>query len=73
MITFWFNDSATAVDHNDFGLLLSVVEGEVLEGTGMQVEGSGAADVSKGQGSDKFQVSSTSASRIIQAILYRVG
>jgi hypothetical protein len=32
MITFCFNDRAKAVDQDDFGLLLSVVEGEVVEG-----------------------------------------
>jgi hypothetical protein len=37
MITFCFNDRAKAVDQDDFGLLLSVVEGEVVEVTGEQV------------------------------------
>jgi hypothetical protein len=61
MITFCFNDRAKAVDQDDFGLLLSVVEGEVVEGTGRKGEGAGAADVIEGQGSDKVQMSSTSA------------
>jgi hypothetical protein len=61
MITFCFNDRAKAVDQDDFGLLLSVVEGEVVEGTERQCEGAGAADVIEGQGSDKVQMSSTSA------------
>jgi len=40
MITFCFNDSAKTVDQEDFGLLLSVVEGELDEGSGLgrQVE-----------------------------------
>jgi hypothetical protein len=33
MINFCFNDGAKAVDQDDFGLLLSAVEGEVVEGT----------------------------------------
>jgi hypothetical protein len=61
MITSRFNDRAKTVDQDDFGLWLSVVEGEVVEGTGRQGEGAGAADLIEGQGSDKVQVSSTSA------------
>jgi hypothetical protein len=61
MITFCFNDRAKAVDQDDLGLLLSDVVSEVLEGTGRQVEGAGAADAIEGQGSDKVRVSSTSA------------
>jgi hypothetical protein len=33
MVTFQLNDLAKAADQDDFGLLLSVVEGEVDEGT----------------------------------------
>jgi hypothetical protein len=58
-ITFCFSDGAKAVDQDDFGLLLSAVEGEVVEGTGRH--GAGAADLIEGQGSDKAQMSSTSA------------
>jgi hypothetical protein len=61
MITFCFNDGAKAVDQDDFGLLLSAVEGEVVEGTGRNGEGAGAADLIEGQGSDEAQMSSTSA------------
>jgi hypothetical protein len=34
MITFCFNDRAKAVDEDDFGLLLAVVEGQIDLGTG---------------------------------------
>jgi hypothetical protein len=44
MITSCFNDRAKAVDQDDFGLWLSVVEGEVVEGTGRQGNGAGHAD-----------------------------
>jgi hypothetical protein len=69
-LLFGANDRAKAVDQDDFGLLLSVVDGEVIEGTGRQVEGAGAVDVIEGKGSDKVQVSSNSAQWVIQAILY---
>jgi hypothetical protein len=61
MITFCLNDRAKAVDQDDFGLLLSVVEGEFLEVTRRHGEGAGAADLIEGQGPDKVQMSSTSA------------
>jgi hypothetical protein len=44
MITFCFNDC----DQGDFGLLLSVVEGKVVEGVGRQGEGARAADLIEG-------------------------
>jgi hypothetical protein len=34
VITVCFNDGAKAVDQDDFGLVLSAVKGEVVEGTG---------------------------------------
>jgi hypothetical protein len=52
-------------------LLLSVVKSDAFEGTGRQVERAGVADVIGGQGSDEFQVSSTSAWWVIQALLTR--
>jgi hypothetical protein len=61
MITFCFSDGAKAVDQDDFGLLLSAVEGEVVEWTGRHGEGAGAADLIEGQGSDNAQMSSNSA------------
>jgi hypothetical protein len=61
MITLCFNVGGKAVDQDDFGLLLSAVEGEVIEGTGRHGEGAGAADLIEGSGSDKAQMSSTSA------------
>jgi hypothetical protein len=61
MKTFGINDGAKAVDQDDFRLLLSAVEGEVVEGTGRNGAGAGAADLLEGQGSDKAQMSSTSA------------
>jgi hypothetical protein len=61
MITFCFKDGAKAVDQDDFGLLLSAIEGEVVEGMGRHGEGAGAADWIEGQGSYKAQMSSTSA------------
>jgi hypothetical protein len=48
MITFCFNGGGKAVDQDDFGLLLSAVEGEVVEGTGRHGEGAGAADLIEG-------------------------
>jgi hypothetical protein len=69
-LLFGANDRAKAVDQDAFGLLLSVVDGEVIEGTGRQVEGVGAVDVIEGKGSDKVQVSSNSAQWVIRAILY---
>jgi hypothetical protein len=59
--TFCFNDGAKAVDQDDFGLVLSAVEGEVVEGTGRHSERAGAADLIEGQGSDNAQMSSTNA------------
>jgi hypothetical protein len=53
-----------------FGLLLSVVEGGLLKGTGWQVDEAEAADVIEGQGSDK-EVSSTSALWVTQALICR--
>jgi hypothetical protein len=41
MITFCFNDRAKAIDRDDFGLLLSVVEGKMDERTRGQAEGAG--------------------------------
>jgi hypothetical protein len=61
LITFCLTDGAKTVDQDDFGLLLSAVEGEVVEGTGRNGEGAGAADLIEGQGSDKAQMPSTSA------------
>jgi hypothetical protein len=58
MITFCFNNGAKAVDQDDFGLVLSAV---VVEGTGRRGEGAGAADLIGGQGSNRAQMSSTSA------------
>jgi hypothetical protein len=55
MNTFFYDERAKAVDQDDFGLLLSVVEGEDVEGTGRQDEGAGAAALIEGQGSDKFK------------------
>jgi hypothetical protein len=60
MDAFCFTDRAKAVDQDDFGLLLSVVEGEVDEGTGGQAEGAGA-DMIEGEGSDEIGMSSTSS------------
>jgi hypothetical protein len=57
---FCFNDRAKAVDQDDFGLLLSVAEGEFDDGTGAQTEGAGA-DVIEGAGSDKIGMSATSS------------
>jgi hypothetical protein len=61
MVTFCCNGRAKAVDQDGFGLLLSVVEGEVDEGTEREVEGARVADVIEGQGADRGQVSATSA------------
>jgi hypothetical protein len=69
-ITFCVSNGAKAVDQDDFGLLLSAVEGEVVEGTRRHGAGAGATDLMEGQGSDKAQMSSTSAYWFIQAILY---
>jgi hypothetical protein len=39
MIAFCFNDCEKAVDQDEFGLLLSVVEGKIDEGTRGHAEG----------------------------------
>jgi hypothetical protein len=59
MIPFCFNDRAKA-DQDDFGLLLSVVEGEIDEGSGGPAEGAGADEIEV-EGSDKIEISSTSS------------
>jgi hypothetical protein len=59
MVTFCCNGRAKAVDQDGFGLLLSVVEGEVDEGTERDVEGAGVADVIEGHGADRGKVSTT--------------